>query len=202
MWLKITKARVAGLALVALAVAAAVTVALVRRRRTPAADSAPKAEPFLKALRQRELEAVGQRDASQQAGGTAGGGGSSEAGKERWPPVPVLGRPTADDLARYDTPPPRVPDLSGLPPLPRLPEEPRARRKVLRWTTAAAALCALFVLAQWLDDAVFGRYEMPVGTSYYVDQVETPGMRIYEGEPCLGYVQTEHDLISGCGEED
>lgn len=81
--------------------------------------------------------------------------------QESWPPEPILGRPTEADLARYAAQPPvRVPRLPDLP-LPRLPEDRSARRKVLRWAAVVAAVCLLFGAAQMLEATVFGKQEEP-----------------------------------------
>ncbi|MFI6319433.1 hypothetical protein ACIBG8_18015 [Nonomuraea sp. NPDC050556] len=84
-----------------------------------------------------------------------------------WPPVPVLGRPTEADLARYDKPPPKPPRLPDLP-LPSLPEEPVARRRVQRWAAVVVVLGLLFCAQQWLENSVFPHYDESTTENYEV----------------------------------
>ncbi|MFI6788802.1 SMI1/KNR4 family protein [Nonomuraea sp. NPDC050383] len=79
----------------------------------------------------------------------------------RWPPVPVLGTPTADDLARYAA----RPSLFDRPAFtsffaagePRGPLDEAARRRLARWGVAGLALLLLAAGTQVLELAVFSK---------------------------------------------
>jgi hypothetical protein len=74
-----------------------------------------------------------------------------------WPPEPVLGRPTPEDLKRYDRPA-RIPAILTRPPA--APLGTRARqvdRRIVRWGVAGLALSLLVFAGQMLEQAVYGK---------------------------------------------
>ncbi|MEV0150219.1 MULTISPECIES: SMI1/KNR4 family protein [unclassified Nonomuraea] len=79
----------------------------------------------------------------------------------QWPPAPVLGTPTAEDLARYAT----RPSLFDRPAFtsffagggPREPLNEAARRRLTRWGVAGLTLLLLAAGAQVLEFAVFSK---------------------------------------------
>ncbi|MEV4164441.1 SMI1/KNR4 family protein [Nonomuraea dietziae] len=78
-----------------------------------------------------------------------------------WPPVPVLGTPTADDLQRYTTRP-SVLDGPAFARMfeerePRQPLDEAVRRRLIRWGVAGLALLLLAGGAQVLESAVFSK---------------------------------------------
>ncbi|MGW5259995.1 hypothetical protein ACWEQG_03420 [Microbispora sp. NPDC004025] len=97
-------------------------------------------------------------------------------------PEPVLGWPTADDLARYARPEGGAPIarlLSGLPRIGR----PRGT-KARRWTAALVALGLLALGAQALDSAVFGPERGSSGWTAYAGEDVEPCLE--EGCPAAG----------------
>ncbi|MFF0306061.1 SMI1/KNR4 family protein [Streptosporangium sp. NPDC004379] len=72
----------------------------------------------------------------------------------RWPPVPVLGVPTADDLRRYGAGT-RLPRFLTAERPPRRPLDGPVRRRLTRWGAVAAALVLLAAGAQALESNVF-----------------------------------------------
>ncbi len=103
-----------------------------------------------------------------------GGGPGSGAGRApRWPPAPILGTPTDEDLRRYARPPSAVRTAvermfeRG----PRTPGEPldeAARSRLVRWGAVGIGLCLLAFGTQALESAVF---------SNGVETVEATGFR-------------------------
>ncbi|WP_344577298.1 SMI1/KNR4 family protein [Nonomuraea roseoviolacea] len=127
-----------GLALAAVAVAAAI-VLIVRSRRRPA----------LPAPVRHEHEHAPAEPAP-------------PAGRpvDRWPPAPVLGTPTAEDLARYAAAgPPTIPAfLQGGHDRPaREPLDAATRRRLIRWGAAGLALCLVAGGGQLVESAVFSK---------------------------------------------
>ncbi|MEU9836849.1 SMI1/KNR4 family protein [Streptosporangium sp. NPDC048047] len=72
----------------------------------------------------------------------------------RWPPVPVLGVPTADDLRRYGSGT-RLPRFLTAERPPRRPLDGPVRRRLTRWGAVAAALVLMAAGAQALESNVF-----------------------------------------------
>ncbi|MET9068732.1 SMI1/KNR4 family protein [Streptosporangium sandarakinum] len=72
----------------------------------------------------------------------------------RWPPTPILGVPTADDLRRYDSRT-RLPRFLTAERPPRRPLDGPVRRRLTRWGAVAAALVLLAAGAQALENGVF-----------------------------------------------
>jgi cell wall assembly regulator SMI1 len=80
---------------------------------------------------------------------------------EQWPPAPVLGTPTAEDLSRF-APRPSVLDSPGFikfsePREPRKPLEEPVRRLLTRWGVAGLALVLLVGGTQALESMVFSK---------------------------------------------
>ncbi|WP_440081791.1 SMI1/KNR4 family protein [Streptosporangium sp. LJ11] len=103
----------------------------------------------------------------------AGGSGSGAGRAPRWPPAPILGTPTDEDLRRYAGPPSAVRTAvermfeRG----PRTPGEPldeAARSRLVRWGAVGIGLCLLAFGTQVLESAVF---------SNGVETVEATGFR-------------------------
>ncbi|MEU8173680.1 hypothetical protein AB0C14_12445 [Microbispora hainanensis] len=155
----------------------------VRRRRV-AVQAAPRSVPSRPPA------------SPQQAGEPAGRG-----------PEPVLGRPTSEDLARYDRPEAGAPVARLLDGLARI-RGPRGR-KARRWTAALAALGLLVLTSQVLESAVFGtRPEASSGLTAYAGDPAQPCLT--EGCPMAGnhvppggagHVEehAEPCLADGCG---
>ncbi|WP_235994568.1 SMI1/KNR4 family protein [Nonomuraea montanisoli] len=131
------------LALAASAIAVAV-VLIVRSRRRPA----------LPAPVRREDAPVRREDAPAEPAASAG------PPVDRWPPAPVLGTPTDEDLARYAAAgPPRIPAfLQGGHDRPvREPLDEATRRRLTRWGAAALALCLVAGGGRLVESAVFSK---------------------------------------------
>ncbi|MGW4423054.1 SMI1/KNR4 family protein [Streptosporangium sp. NPDC004631] len=92
--------------------------------------------------------------------GTAPPGEAGSGRVPRWPPAPILGTPTADDLRRYAVPA-YIPSFLSAEPHPRKPLDGAVRRRLLRWGAAACALGVLFFGAQALEDVTFSKREEP-----------------------------------------
>lgn len=80
---------------------------------------------------------------------------------EQWPPAPILGTPTAEDLSRFAARP-SVLDRPGFvkffePGEPRKPLEEPVRRRLIRWGVAGFALFLLVVGTQALESMVFSK---------------------------------------------
>lgn len=80
----------------------------------------------------------------------------------RWPPVPVLGTPSAEDLKRYAAKSsvfdrPAFARIFTPESAPREPLDEATRRRLTRWSTAGAALLLLAVGTQVLETAVFSK---------------------------------------------
>ncbi|MEU0520168.1 SMI1/KNR4 family protein [Streptosporangium sp. NPDC006007] len=129
------------LGLVAVALTAIVVVVLRSRRSRstpgPVSRAAPGAPP-----------------------GTAPPGEAESGRVPRWPPAPILGTPTADDLRRYAVPA-YIPAFLSAKPYPREPLDGAVRRRLVRWGAAACALGVLFLGAQALEDVTFSKREEP-----------------------------------------
>ncbi|MGN9846225.1 SMI1/KNR4 family protein [Nonomuraea sp. H19] len=100
----------------------------------------------------------------------------------QWPPVPLLGTPTADDLGRYA----RGPSVFDRPAFtrifergePRKPLDEAARRRLTRWGIAGLALLLLTAGTQALESSVFSKetgVEAAEGYRY-----------AFELRPCVG----------------
>ncbi|WP_436757082.1 SMI1/KNR4 family protein [Streptosporangium sp. V21-05] len=93
--------------------------------------------------------------------GSAGGPGAGAGTAPRWPPVPVLGTPTDEDLRRYAARPPsavRTAVERMFERGPRAPGEPldeAARSRLVRWGAIGIGLCVLAFGTQVLESAVF-----------------------------------------------
>ncbi|MGN9786800.1 SMI1/KNR4 family protein [Nonomuraea sp. ZG12] len=80
---------------------------------------------------------------------------------EQWPPTPILGAPTAEDLSRFAARP-SVLDRPGFikffePREPREPLEEPVRRRLIRWGVAGFALVLLVAGTQMLESVVFSK---------------------------------------------
>ncbi|MEU4534658.1 SMI1/KNR4 family protein [Streptosporangium sp. NPDC023825] len=90
-----------------------------------------------------------------------GGGPDSGAGRApRWPPAPILGTPTDEDLRRYARPPSAVRTavermFERGPRTPREPLDEAARGRLVRWGAVGIGLCLLAFGTQALESAVF-----------------------------------------------
>ncbi|GGK46519.1 hypothetical protein Ppa06_02820 [Planomonospora parontospora subsp. parontospora] len=131
----------------ATAVVVAAVAAAVRLRRRPAPSGAQPA-PGEGAVRGMRVPG-GREDPPR--GSAPDSPPDSAPGSPAWPPVPVLGAPTAADLARLAREPY---EPKPLPP-PRPPLDEATRRRVVRWGSAVIALCVLVFAAQALETAVF-----------------------------------------------
>ncbi|MFG1682966.1 SMI1/KNR4 family protein [Nonomuraea sp. NPDC049269] len=105
------------------------------------------------------------------------GAAASEASVARWPPVPILGTPTAEDLERYAAEPsiferPAIQMVFGGGQK-REPLDEATRRRLTRWGAAGLALCLLAVGSQALESATFSKDS----------GLETSGEISYE--PCI-----------------
>ncbi|MEU0565127.1 SMI1/KNR4 family protein [Nonomuraea sp. NPDC005983] len=144
------------------AIAAAAIVALVRSRRRPTGG---------RPVRQDEAAASYPAE-------TESGPGS------RWPPVPILGTPTAEDLKRYDS----KPSVVDRPTFARIfsagePGEPldeAARRRLTRWGMAGLTLLLLAVGTQTLESAVFSK---ETGVEVFAE-TSTEYADAVQDEPC------------------
>ncbi|WP_246364613.1 SMI1/KNR4 family protein [Nonomuraea rhodomycinica] len=148
------------LALAAAAVAAAI-VLIVRSRRRPALPAPVRHE-----------------HAAARPAGPAG------PPVDRWPPAPVLGAPTAEDLARYAAAgPARIPAfLQGGHDRPaRQPLDEATRRRLTRWGAVGLALCLVAAGGQVLESAVFSKEP---ATSWGPSQ-ERPCLTDPPGADCL-----------------
>ncbi|MER6946461.1 SMI1/KNR4 family protein [Nonomuraea sp. NPDC000554] len=90
----------------------------------------------------------------------------------RWPPVPILGTPTAEDLKRYDAKPsfdrrPFARTVKGGEPL-----DEAARRRLTRWGMAGLALLLLAVSTQALESAVFSKETSVEVLAEYADALQ------------------------------
>ncbi|MBB4941264.1 cell wall assembly regulator SMI1 [Streptosporangium album] len=139
------------------AVAAAIVVVVLRLRRPPAVPGTARR--------------VGAGPDARAA--SAGRNAPRAEAVPPWPPVPILGVPTADDLGRYAKRP-YIPGFLSAEPSPRQPLDAATRRRLTRWGTVAAALCLLAFATQALEDATFSK-ETTAG-------VEAVGEARFEGE--------------------
>lgn len=124
----------------AAAVVAAIVVMVLRLRRAPAVPGAAR-------------RAGADPDARSAA---AGRSGPHAEAVPPWPPVPILGVPTADDLRRYAKKS-YIPGFLSAEPSPRQPLDAAARRRLNRWVAVAAALCLLVFATQVLENATFSK---------------------------------------------
>ncbi|TMR99786.1 SMI1/KNR4 family protein [Nonomuraea basaltis] len=95
----------------------------------------------------------------------------------QWPPAPILGTPTAEELKRHATAGPSVFDRLASSAVfrsrePRKPLDNAARRRLTRWGGAGLALLLLAAGAQALESAVFskGTGVEAVGYPYEIQQ--------------------------------
>ncbi|MBT2227285.1 SMI1/KNR4 family protein [Nonomuraea sp. NEAU-A123] len=100
----------------------------------------------------------------------------------RWPPVPILGTPTAEDLERYAAEPsifdrPAVGMIFGGG-RKREPLDDATRRRLTRWGIAGLALCLLAVGSQALESVTFSKD----------GGVETTEEIWHQDEPCIAGV--------------
>ncbi len=87
---------------------------------------------------------------------------ASEASVAQWPPVPILGTPTAEDLERYAAEPsifdrPAVQMIFGGGGRKGEPLDEATRRRLTRWGAAGLALCLLALGSQALESAAFSK---------------------------------------------
>ncbi|WP_156056374.1 SMI1/KNR4 family protein [Streptosporangium roseum] len=137
--LRLITSRWVRLALVAAAVAA-IVVAVLRLRRSPAVPGA--------ALRAEIVPGSGAAPGSE--------AGAVPAPSPQWPPAPILGTPTADDLKHYATGAYMPRFLTGAPPS-RAPLDDATRRRLTRWGAVAVALCLLVFATQLLETSTFSK---------------------------------------------
>ncbi|WP_326821257.1 SMI1/KNR4 family protein [Streptosporangium sp. NBC_01756] len=124
----------------AAAVVAAIVVMVLRLRRAPAVPGAAR-------------RAGADPDARSAA---AGRSGPHAEAVPPWPPVPILGVPTADDLRRYAKKS-YIPGFLSAESSPRQPLDAAGRRRLNRWGAVAAALCLLVFATQALENATFSK---------------------------------------------
>ncbi|MEV7011111.1 SMI1/KNR4 family protein [Streptosporangium sp. NPDC051022] len=147
--LRLITSRWVRLALAA-AVTTAIVVAVLRLRRSPAVSGAgprPRTVP-----RSVPRIAPGVAVRVETDPGTLSGAGSGRS--KSWPPAPILGTPTADDLRRYAATS-RVPEFFLREAVPRKPLDHALRRTLTRWGAVVCALCLLALGGQFLESAVF-----------------------------------------------
>ncbi|GAB2484562.1 SMI1/KNR4 family protein [Streptosporangium sandarakinum] len=120
----------------AAAAAAVIVVVIMRLRGRPAAPAA------------------GPRPVSAPAPVSPPAPGPGPKSEGRWPPVPILGVPTADVLRHYESRT-RLPRFLTAERPPRRPLDGPARRRLTRWGAVAAALVLLAAGAQALESGVF-----------------------------------------------
>ncbi|GGP78212.1 hypothetical protein GCM10010140_02980 [Streptosporangium pseudovulgare] len=118
------------------AAAAVIVVVIMRLRGRPAAPAA------------------GPRPVSAPAPVSPPAPGPGPKSEGQWPPVPILGVPTADDLRRYGSGA-RLPRFLTAERPPRRPLDGPVRRRLTRWGAVAAALVLLAAGAQALESNVF-----------------------------------------------
>ncbi|MET8048169.1 SMI1/KNR4 family protein [Streptosporangium sp. NPDC005286] len=120
---------------------AAVVVVVVRRGRRP--EDGPRGDSPVKG-------AIGSP-----AKETASGTGHAP----RWPPAPLLGVPTEEDLRRYAPGPPSAfrsaVEQTFAPRPPREPLDGAVRSRLVRWGAVGVGLCLLAFGTQVLENAVF-----------------------------------------------
>ncbi|MFI6450875.1 SMI1/KNR4 family protein [Streptosporangium amethystogenes] len=104
----------------------------------------------------------GPRDDSPVKGTIGSPVGSTDSGAghaPRWPPAPLLGVPTEEDLRRYATGPPSAFRSAALrmfaPRPPREPLDGVVKSRLVRWGAIGIGLCLLAFGTQVLEDAVF-----------------------------------------------
>lgn len=122
------------------AAVAAIVVAVLRLRRSPAVPGA--------ALR------------AEIAPGSGSGLGPEveavPAPSPQWPPAPILGTPSAEDLKRYAVRP-YIPRFLAADAPPRKSPDDLTRRRLTRWGAVAVALCLLVFGTQALENATFSK---------------------------------------------
>ncbi|WP_143120905.1 SMI1/KNR4 family protein [Streptosporangium canum] len=165
--LRLITSRWVRLALVAAAVAA-IVVAVLRLRRSPAVPGdALRTEIAPGSGLGPEVEAV-------------------PAPSPQWPPAPILGTPTADDLKRYAVRP-YIPRFLAPDSPPRKPLDDLTRRRLTRWGAVAVALCLLVFGTQALENATFSKEptvtEEATGEIRFGDMSETLIGPCVPGEP-------------------
>lgn len=113
-----------------------------------------------------------------------------------WPPVPILGVPTAEDLRRYE-PRPSILDRPAVarflaPREPRPPLDPVTRRWVTRWGVAALALVVLAGCTHLVESAVFSKsddvtmaVDLPSGDDPCADPAAACVSTLMWGEPTM-----------------
>ncbi|WP_433255175.1 SMI1/KNR4 family protein [Streptosporangium sp. CA-135522] len=134
--LRLITSRWVRLALAA-AVAAAVVVAILRLRLRRRPVAVPGAVP------RGEAETAPRVETEREAAPS-------------WPPAPILGTPTAEDLKRYAVRP-YIPRFLTTPLPAREPLDSLTRRRLTRWGAVAVALCLLVLGTQALENATFSK---------------------------------------------
>lgn len=115
-----------------------------------------------------------------QPGGAASDTQVESAPVAQWPPAPILGTPTAEDLQRYAA----GPSIFDRPAVQMFfgsgrkgePLDEATRRRLTRWGIAGLVLCLLAVGSQALESAAFSK-DSGLETSYEFS---------YEDESCVG----------------
>lgn len=115
-----------------------------------------------------------------QPGGAASDTQVESAPVAQWPPAPVLGTPTAEDLERYAA----EPSIFDRPAVQMFfgggrkgePLDEATRRRLTRWGIAGLVLCLLALGSQALESAAFSKDS----------GLETSDESWYEDEPCVG----------------
>lgn len=114
----------------------------------------------LRSRRSRSTPAPVSRAAPGAPPGTAPPSEAESGRVPRWPPAPILGTPTADDLRRYAVPA-YIPAFLSAEPSPRKPLDGAVRRRLVRWGAAACVLGVLAFGAQALEDVTFSKRGEP-----------------------------------------
>ncbi|MGJ6961526.1 SMI1/KNR4 family protein [Streptosporangium sp. G11] len=146
--LRLITSRKVRLALAAAALAAAV-VAVARLWRR-----AEERRAALPIGRSRGASPVGRSQGASPAAGPDSGAGRAS----RWPPAPILGTPTDEDLRRYAARPPSAFRSAVERTFERTSREPldeATRSRVVRWGAVGIGLCLLAFGTQVLESAVF-----------------------------------------------
>ncbi|MBG0829325.1 SMI1/KNR4 family protein [Planomonospora sp. ID67723] len=176
--LRLIGSRRVRLALAVVATAAVVVAVLRLRRGAPAARGPAASEPGTVASAPEDRQALAGPGAP--PGAPAASDTRAAQAVAPWPPAPVLGTPTAADLARYNVT--RYEPKRLLPPRPPLDEA--TRRRLTRWGSAAIALCLLVFATQALEAAVFSK-ETAAGPEYTEEHVYPEHLQdFYDGRDC------------------
>lgn len=152
------------------AAVAAIVVAVLRLRRSPAVPGdALRAEIAPGSGLGPEVEAV-------------------PAPSSQWPPAPILGTPTADDLKRYAVRP-YIPRFLAPDSPPRKPLDDLTRRRLTRWGAVAVALCLLVFGTQALENATFSNDETTASSQEeeYTEEhsFSADNLHVLDGRDCM-----------------